>query len=216
MGISEFLVMELTLLGGGGSRKWWFVRTIVASILLIISGLSLLLLMGRLALAHVSLVGMWYIISALMVSAHLRAKETGIIEVILQRMGGTYLTMNYAIYFAASLIASLMTVAFLFISLGMEAEPSDIFFLLSMCFLGSVMFTTTTMILIVAVGGRRILDAFSYLMGGLLLIMLIVPFFLLDSFASSSLIVTVGGSAIFIIIMTKFLIRADRSKLIEI
>ncbi len=217
MRISEFLAMELALLGGGGARKWWFARTVAVATFIMISGVFLLLLTERLALAYESLVGMWYLISALMISSHFRAKETGMIEVILQRMGGTYLSMSYAVQMAASVVASLIVVALLSpFTLSIEAEPTDILFLLGMCFLGPIIFTTVTMIVIIAFGGRRILDAFSYSIGGLSLVMLVVPFLLLESFTGSSLVLIAGGSIAFMILMMRYFERVDRSKLLEI
>ncbi len=163
--VSSLLIADLALLAGRkrGRGWWWLLRNALLSIFLITLGIYGVSITGRLILAQTSLIGLWQLVSALMIRAHFEARETGILELILQRMGGAYLTVRYAIYTLFSVALSVLTVLLSAANPGLSGLD-DLPLMLGMCLLGPITYTTVTTALIVAVGGDRILDWFSYAM----------------------------------------------------
>ena len=215
-GLSSYLTIELILLRSRDFRGWWFIRVAAGSAMAIILGIPLLLLTRDFVSAYVSLLGIWYLLSALMLDTSLKAKECGLIELVLQRFGGMYLAVKYAIYLSITVLSSVLTVtSFLVVSLSIGARIRTLIPLLSMCFFGSTLFITITMVLVIGVGGRRVLDSFSYAVGGLLLIMLFTPYLWEDTLTGPAALVAIGGSILTAILMARHFGKADKSKLLN-
>ncbi len=172
------ITLELTLLVmGRGKRIGWLIRVLLASMAVLSLGLLSSLEFGDLKYIYLSLPGVWLLSSALMMDNTVEIKESGLVKILLQTYGPSYMGVRYLLYTVVTIPLSISFIllggSIVSLMVGVGLSGLDVLPLLSLPVIGSTALMTVTVLLLVKIGGLRLLDTFSLASGGLTLLLII-------------------------------------------